>query len=96
MRVTIGTDWLEPKDELDLPHTHGELALLVQAAGFTPMEAIVAGTRNGACAPGLGESHGTVEVGKVADLLVLQASPLEEIDITRRVRMVIRRGGIVD
>ncbi|MFC5570036.1 amidohydrolase family protein [Lysobacter yangpyeongensis] len=91
VRVTTGTDWFEPRDEFDLPHTHEELALLVEAAGFTPMEAIVAATRNGAAALGL-DSRGTVQVDKVADLLVLDASPLDDIRNTTRIRMTVVRG----
>lgn len=94
--VTTGTDWFEPQNEWGLPNTHQELALLVDSAGFTPMEAVVAGTRNGALAMGLGDTHGTVEVGKVADLLVLDASPLDDIRNTTRIRMTIRQGVVVD
>lgn len=95
VRVTTGTDWFEPRDESDLPHTHEELALLVEAAGFTPMEAILAGTRDGAAALGIGDSRGTVEPGKVADLLVLDANPLEDIRNTTRIRMTVVRGRTV-
>lgn len=94
VRVTTGTDWFEPHDESDPPHTHAELELLVASAGFTPMEAIVAATRNGAAALGL-SSRGTIAPGKVADLLVLDASPLEDIRNTTRIRMTVVRGKIV-
>lgn len=94
VRVTTGTDWFEPRDG-ELPHTHEELALLVQVAGFTPMEAIVAGTRNGAAALGLADSHGTVQPGKVADLLVLDADPLADIRNTTRIRMTVACGRVV-
>jgi imidazolonepropionase-like amidohydrolase len=96
VKVTTGTDWFEPQNEWDVPNTHQELALLVDAAGFTPMDAIVAGTRHGALAMGLGDTHGSVEIGKVADLLVLEASPLEDIRNTMRIRMTIRKGVVVD
>lgn len=95
VKVTTGTDWFEPRDELDLPNTHEELLLLVDNAGFTPMEAIVAATRNGAAALGL-EDTGTVQVGKVADLLVLEASPLVDIRNTARIRMTIRNGTVLE
>lgn len=94
VRVTTGTDWFEPRDESDLPHTHAELELLVDSAGFAPMEAIVAATRNGAEALGL-TTRGTVEPAKVADLLVLDASPLEDIRNTTRIRMTVVRGTVV-
>ncbi|MGB0135434.1 amidohydrolase family protein [Dokdonella sp.] len=94
--VTTGTDWFEPRDDFELPHTHEELALLVEAAGFSPMQAIVAGTRNGAVALGLQKTHGTIEIGKVADLLVLDADPLEDIHNTTRIRFTVRNGLVVD
>jgi imidazolonepropionase-like amidohydrolase len=95
VRVTTGTDWFEPGSDVELPHTHEELALLVDAAGFTPMQAIVAGTRNGAAAMGMGDTRGTVELGKAADLLVLDASPLEDIRNTQRIRMTVADGRVV-
>lgn len=95
VRVTTGTDWFEPRDEYGLPHTHDELALLVDSAGFTPMQAIVAATRDGAAALGLEQTTGLVEVGKNADLLVLEADPLADIGNTRRLRFTVRRGVVV-
>ena len=96
VRVTVGTDWFEPGEGEFLPHTHEELALLVEAAGFTPMQALVAGTRDGAAALGMGASRGTVEVGKFADLLVLDADPLADIRNTQRIRFTVVEGRIVD
>ena len=96
VRVTTGTDWFEPEDELGLPHTHEELAILVESVGFTPMEAIVAGTRHGAIALGLEKTHGTIEPGKFADLVVLDADPLADIRNTTAIRFVVRHGDVVD
>jgi imidazolonepropionase-like amidohydrolase len=93
--VTTGTDWFEGRDETELPHTHDELALLVEHAGFTPMQALVAGTRNGAIALGLSATHGTIEVGKFADLVVLEADPLADIHNTRRIRLSVRHGVVI-
>lgn len=96
VKVTTGTDWFEPRDEWGLPHTHDELALLVENAGFTPMEAIVAGTRNGAEALGLGDVQGTLVVGKFADLVVLEANPVEDIHNTTKIRFVVRHGDVIE
>jgi len=96
VRVTTGTDWFEPRDEWGLPNTHRELELLVNDAGFSAMDAIAAGTRDGAAALGLGRTHGTIENGKFADLLVLDADPLADIRNTTKIRFVVRHGVVVD
>jgi imidazolonepropionase-like amidohydrolase len=59
-----------------------ELGLFVES-GFTPMQAIVAATRTSAEAIGLDEHIGTLEVGKVAELLVLNRDPLQDIHSVR-------------
>ncbi len=93
--ITAGTDWFEPA-EGELPHTHAELALLVEQAGLSPMQAIVAGTRNGAGALGILHQRGTIEPGKAADLLVLNSSPLTDIHNTGDIRMVIKDGVMLE
>jgi imidazolonepropionase-like amidohydrolase len=65
-----------------------ELESLV-AAGLRPFEALQAGTRNPAAALGVPHSFGTVEVGRRADLLLLEADPLADI------RNVWKRAGVV-
>ncbi len=70
---------------------HNELALFVEA-GFSPMEALQAATRNPAEFLGKGDSFGTIEKGKVADLLMLDADPLEDISHTRKINTVILGG----
>ena len=73
---------------------HNELALLVEA-GFTPMEALQAATIKPATFLGMQDSLGTVEVGKVADLVLLDADPLEDISHTRKIRAVVVGGRLV-
>ena len=64
--------------------------------GMTPLQAITAGTRNGAIAcKGLSE-FGTVEVGKAADLVLLSANPLRNISNIRKQELVMARGKIID
>jgi imidazolonepropionase-like amidohydrolase len=67
---------------------HDELALLVDA-GLTPLAALQAATRNPAQAVGFGDDLGTVEVGKLADLVLLEADPLVDIGNTTRIATVI-------
>ena len=64
--------------------------------GMTPMQAIVAGTRNGAIAARGLEHYGTIEVGKSADMVLLDADPLRDIGNIRQQRMVMARGRIID
>ncbi len=92
VRVTTGTDWFEPSEADGLPNTHAELELLVEEAGFTPLAALVAATRNGAEALGLGLTHGLITEGRQADLVVLNANPLADISNTRDIKMVFKSG----
>lgn len=64
-------------------------------AGATPMEAILASTRDAASAVGLLDEVGTIEVGKMADLLVLTADPLVDVTALADVAVVIKSGVIV-
>ncbi|MFC1875305.1 amidohydrolase family protein [Chloroflexota bacterium] len=73
---------------------HKELELMVEA-GVSPMEAIMAGTRNAADNLGKGSELGTIEKGKLADMIVVSGNPLEEIGITRDIKLVIKDGAIV-
>lgn len=70
------------------PVEHGgnalEMELLVKDVGFTPMEAIVAATRNAAIAMQMLDEIGTVEAGKSADLLVLDVDPLTDITLLQQ------------
>ena len=70
---------------------HDELGLLVQA-GLTPMEALQAATYNAAEFLGMRDSLGTVEAGKIADLVLLDANPLEDIGNTRKIAAVVVGG----
>jgi imidazolonepropionase-like amidohydrolase len=64
-------------------------------SGMTPMQVIVAATRNGAELLRLAD-QGTIEAGKSADLIVLDANPLDDIKNTRRISAVYLRGVAVD
>jgi imidazolonepropionase-like amidohydrolase len=70
---------------------HNELALLVEA-GFTPLEALQAATLNPAKFLGKTERFGTIQVGRAADLVLLDANPLEDISHTRKINAVVLGG----
>jgi Tol biopolymer transport system component len=74
---------------------HLELQELV-AAGLSPLEAIRAATGTAAQVVGAERDLGTVEVGKWADLIILDADPLSDIRNTRRIRAVMQSGRWVD
>jgi imidazolonepropionase-like amidohydrolase len=72
--------------------THHELTLLV-AAGLTPLEALTAATGSAArILAGPGASFGTLAAGKAADLVLLDASPLDDITNTRTIARVMQAG----
>jgi imidazolonepropionase-like amidohydrolase len=73
---------------------HDEMSLLVQA-GLTPMQALQAATRNPAKYSGLDASLGTVERGKIADLVLLDANPLEDIGNSQKIAAVIFNGHLI-
>ena len=94
VRIDAGTDGMvRDADSTALPNIHTELELLVRA-GLSPMEALLAGTRISAAAGGFAD-HGTVEVGKAADLVVLRADPTADIRNTRSIVLVVRRGRVI-
>jgi imidazolonepropionase-like amidohydrolase len=87
-RITLGTDGNRPWG----PH---EEMLDMVSAGMTPMQVIVAATRNSAELLRLDDA-GTLQAGKSADFIVLDANPLDDITNTRRISTVILRGAAVD
>jgi imidazolonepropionase-like amidohydrolase len=88
VKIVLGTDGNTPWG----PHV--EMADMA-AAGMTPMQVIVASTKNAADFLRIADA-GTLESGKSADFIVLDANPLDDITNTRRIAAVVLRGVAVD
>jgi imidazolonepropionase-like amidohydrolase len=91
--IAAGVDELTA-DREPLPLLHAEMEALV-AAGLTPRQAIVAATGGAAHAIGMDDTRGTIAIGKVGDLVVVDADPTTNIQNTRRIRYVIKNGRLV-
>jgi imidazolonepropionase-like amidohydrolase len=89
--ISAGTDddpdWKDADSKLDK-----ELELLVDKLGMSPLEAIHSATLIGARATGLDKEAGTIEAGKLANMVILDKNPLEDIAHVRSVHMVVKRG----
>lgn len=90
VRILAGTDYIVAGAYL-----HKELEQLV-LAGLTPAQALHAATLAPAQYVGLEEQYGTVTPGKIADLLLLDANPLEDISNTQGIDSVIFNGNLYD
>ena len=94
VQVMLGTD---AGDSFVIPgaSVHDELEELVKAK-LTPAEALRAATLSGATFLGRANEFGSVQAGRVADLVLLDANPLSDISNTRRIRTVIRGGRVFE
>jgi imidazolonepropionase-like amidohydrolase len=88
--ILAGTDTMNPHCFPGFG-IHDELALLVEA-GLSPLAALQAATRNAAQFVGQLDSRGTIEVGKTADLVLLDKDPLADIHNTRSIQAVVLNG----
>jgi len=89
VKMALGSD-IRPLKEAALL----ELGLWVKA-GATPWQALLAATRHAAELCGVGQDLGTIEPGKLADLIVVAADPLDDITNLRRLLLVLKEGRIV-
>lgn len=94
VRFIVGTDVLNPYCFPGFS-LHDELELLVDA-GLSPMESLQAATRNAAEFSDRLETLGTVEVGKIADLVLLNENPLDDIRNTTKISTVLFNGRVYD
>lgn len=104
--VTVGTDsyWAAAPELTRMPkpawQDHGTGTIMaiegLVELGMTPSRAIVAATKNGAIAARGLRDYGTIEAGKVADLVLLTADPLADIHNIEKIDKVIKSGRVVD
>jgi len=92
-KVAVGTDASNAGVVLGATF-HQELRLMVEG-GYTEMEVLVAATRRGAEHLQLGDRIGTLESGKLADVIAVKGDPLTDISLTEQVRLVLRDGVVV-
>ncbi|MXW66211.1 MAG: amidohydrolase family protein [Gemmatimonadales bacterium] len=89
VRLLVGSD--APRTTAWGEGFHGEMQLLVEA-GIPPLEVLGMATRNGAIELGQLHERGTIEIGKRADFLVLEANPAADIRNARRISFVVIDG----
>ena len=93
--ITLGTDHPSWGEFLSGFGSHRELHVLV-LSGIPAAAALKIGTINGARALNVAAKLGTLEAGKLADLLVVRGDPLQDIRSTRNVRLVMKAGHLYD
>ncbi len=93
-KVALGTDFSGAPKPFQLGMPTLEMKLMLQS-GMTPMQIIVSATKNAAHVCNLERFLGTIEPGKVADLLVVDGDPLQDINALGRVQLVMRNGTVI-
>lgn len=93
-KVALGTDFEGYSTPFQLGMPTIEVELMSQA-GMTPMQIIVSATKNAAYVCGMGDSLGTLEPNKIADILVVQGNPLQDLQALARPLWVIHNGVII-
>ena len=92
-KIDIGTDTSEGR--MPGKGVHRELEFLVDA-GFLPKDVLMWCTKGSADFVGKGDELGTVEAGKIADIIVVNGDPLADITALRKIETVIKNGEIMD
>jgi imidazolonepropionase-like amidohydrolase len=90
VKIALGTD------AGVIPHGTNarEFGLMVEWGGLTPIQSLTAGTLNGAKLLGWDKRVGSIEAGKLADIVAVPGNPLEDIHVTERVAFVMKDGVI--
>jgi imidazolonepropionase-like amidohydrolase len=91
-KVALGNNYGNPGIELGMPVRGLEL---MEEAGMTPMQIIVAGTAHSTYVSNLGGEVGTLETGRIADVLVVEGDPSRDIHALANVWLVVKDGVVI-
>jgi len=92
--IASGTDAPYPGD-FQGEGVHHEMELLVES-GLTPLQAIQAATKNAAAIMNADKEWGTLETGKLANILLIDGQPDQNINDTRRITFIMKQGEVID
>lgn len=92
VQMILGTDTVSNNPADPYPHIHKEMYLLAEGAQIFALDLIKAATYNGAKNLGIDADYGSIEIGKIADLVVLNKDPLINIRNTQSIKLVIKNG----
>jgi imidazolonepropionase-like amidohydrolase len=92
--AALGNDYGGGPGNFELGIPMYEIEMMTKA-GMTPMQIIVASTLNAAHVSNLEKELGTLEPGKIADILIVAGNPLEDLQALQKVRMVIHNGVVI-
>jgi imidazolonepropionase-like amidohydrolase len=93
VQISTGTDYFAPWTD-SWPDVFHEMEVLVHSARMSPVAVIKSATIVGAKTIGRGSDMGSIEAGKLANLIVLSRNPIENIENLKTVEMTVRRGRI--
>jgi imidazolonepropionase-like amidohydrolase len=93
-KVALGNDYGGGTGEFEMGLPMYEIQMMSQS-GMTPMQVILAGTKNAAHALRLDAEIGSIEPGKSADILIVDGNPLDDLQVLAKVKMVIHNGTII-
>ncbi len=93
-KVALGNDYGGGPDAFELGIPMYEVQMMSQS-GMTPMQVILAGTKNAAHVLRLDAEIGSIEPGKFADILIVDGNPLDDLQTLANVKMVIHNGAII-
>ncbi|MBN2382676.1 amidohydrolase family protein [bacterium] len=94
--LVVGTDCPLPQTKDEKLMLYNEMELLVHEVGLSPAEVLRAVTLNNAEILGIAGTNGTIEVGKRADMVVLDDNPLIRIEAVEHPRLIIKKGILID